>query len=278
VRIIITQTKQNKVEYSVARNVPAQLSLSVFSIQLHRMSMPHRILIVDDEDSIRSALTLLLAQAGYETRSAGSGNEALSIFASDRDGIDLLILDIVMPGTNGYDVCLKVRQAARYIPIIMLTARSLSIDKLHGLEVGADIYITKPFNSQELLAQVNALFRLVEQSNNSADAVEIPLVCGGVKLWECQHRVEVDGCAVELTPKEFELLRLFLCNPGKVFGRETLLRAIWGYESSVDTRTVNVNVQRLRAKIEHEPSIPCLICTVRGFGYRLTLPSGHDHP
>jgi DNA-binding response OmpR family regulator len=242
------------------------------------MSISRCILIVDDEDSIRSALTLLLSQAGYVTRCACSGDEALAILASDIDRIDLLILDIVMPGVNGYDVCLKVRQSARYLPIIMLTARDLLVDKLNGLEMGADVYMAKPFDARELLAQVNALFRLIEQRSHSTDRDEAPLTCGDLKLWESQHRVEMRGSAVELTPKEYELLRLFMNHPGKVFGRETLLRSIWGYETSVDTRTVDVHVQRLRAKIEHEPSAPCLICTVRGFGYRLALSSGHDHP
>lgn len=231
--------------------------------------MPSKqILIVDDDQSISSALAALLTQAGYAVSVTQTGVQAL---AQLTPGIDLVILDVMMPEMDGYETCRKIRQSARYIPILMLTARDGTSDKVLGLELGADHYLTKPFEPSELLAHVRALFRTLEQRNQGEDGQS--LIYGPLHLWSGEHRVEVNAQAVELTPTEFELLHLFMRHPGQAFGRETLLREVWGYDFSGDTRTVDVHIQRLRSKIEIDPAHPQLIHTMRGFGYRLFAPS-----
>lgn len=230
--------------------------------------MPRRILIVDDEPAVTHALHTLLTQAGYEVAVAHSGPQALQSLTPPPD---LIILDVMLPEMDGYEVCRRLRAQPPHIPIIMLTARSEPIDKLLGLELGADLYLTKPFAPPELLAHLKAMFRLLDAYGARGEG--LPLTCGPVALWDAQHRVEVDGCPIELTPKEYELLRLFLQHPGRAFGRETLLRQVWGYDFLGDSRTVDVHIQRLRAKIESDPAQPQLLCTVRGLGYRLVAPS-----
>lgn len=229
------------------------------------MSKPKHILLVDDEKAITSALSVLFQQTGYRVTVAGTGHEALAKLSTEPD---LVVLDIMLPDIDGFEVCRRIRQMAVYIPILMLTARDTSLDKVTGLELGADAYLTKPFTPGELLAQVRALFRLIRQKSALPEA-ERPLVCGPLKLWQDQHRVELAGKEIELTPKEFALLHLFMRRPGYVYGRETLLREVWGYEFLGDSRTVDVHIQRLRAKIEEDTSNPQLLHTVRGFGYRL---------
>ncbi|MCB9421433.1 MAG: response regulator transcription factor [Ardenticatenaceae bacterium] len=229
------------------------------------MSQPKRILLVDDEASITSALSLLFARSGYEVMVADNGRAALQRL---NDNPDLVVLDIMMPGMDGFEVARRIRERPSYIPILMLTARDTSLDKVTGLELGADAYLTKPFEPSELLAQVRALFRLLAKGVQVVDK-ERPLLCGPLTLWTAQHRVELNGQEIELTPKEFALLELFMRRPGTVFGRETLLREVWGYEYLGDSRTVDVHIQRLRAKIETDSSQPQFLHTVRGFGYRL---------
>ncbi len=226
---------------------------------------PKRVLLVDDESSITSALTVLFERGGYEVMVAHTGNQALAKLA---ERPDLIVLDIMLPDVDGYEVCRRVRLRDTYIPILMLTAKDTSLDKVTGLELGADAYLTKPFAPGELMAQVRALFRLIERKQTKPDE-ERPLICGSLQLWPNQHRCQRDGREVELTPKEFALLHLFMRRPGYVFGRETLLREVWGYEYLGDSRTVDVHIQRLRAKIEEDTSHPQLLHTVRGFGYRL---------
>ena len=228
-------------------------------------NMSKRILLVDDELSITSALSLLFERSGYEVIVAGNGRTALQRL---NDNPDLVVLDIMMPGMDGFEVARRIRERPSYIPILMLTARDTSLDKVTGLELGADAYLTKPFAPGELLAQVRALFRLLAKGGLAVDAAR-PLLGGPLTLWTEQHRVELAGQAVELTPKEFALLELFMRRPGTVFGRETLLREVWGYEYLGDSRTVDVHIQRLRAKIEDDSSQPQILHTVRGFGYRL---------
>ncbi len=238
---------------------------------------PRHILIVDDEEAIARALHALLAQAGYAITIAHSGSEALTRLSSDSH--DLIILDIMLPDIDGYEVCRRVRQSSDYIPILMLTARDEPLDKLLGLETGADLYLTKPFDPRELLAHIKAIFRLLDRLSDSRKPYEeIPLMCGPLVLWDTQHRVELAGQVIELAPKEYELLRLFMRHPGRAFGREMLLREAWGYDFSGDSRTVDVHVQRLRAKIESDPSRPRLLRTLRGFGYQLTTPTEEETP
>lgn len=224
-----------------------------------------RILIVDDEPTITHALTSLFTQAGYEVVTAHSGFQAL---AQLEPKPDLVILDILMPEMDGYAVCRKIRELPAYVPIIMLTAKDAPGDRTAGLELGADVYFTKPFEPGELLAQARALFRAWNRPNHDQQ----PLTCGPIQLFEAQHHVTLNGNVVELAPKEYELLSFFMRHPGRVFGRETLLREVWGYEFEGDSRAVDTAVQRLRAKIEADPAHPALLCTVRGFGYRLIEP------
>ena len=229
--------------------------------------MPRRILIVDDEPAVTQALHTLLTQAGYEVGVANSGSQALQSLIPPPD---LIILDVMLPEMDGYEVCRRLRAQPLHIPIVMLTARSEPLDKLLGLELGADLYLTKPFAPPELLAHLKAIFRLLDAYGARGES--LPLTCGPLTMWGAQHRVEVDGHPIELTPKEYELLRVFLQYPGRAFGRETLLRQVWGYEFHGDSRTVDVHIQRLRAKIENDPAQPQLLCTVRGLGYRLVAP------
>ena len=229
-----------------------------------------RILIVDDEPSITTAVSAILKQAGYEIETAVTGQEALLTLAQT-PAPDLLILDLMLPDIDGYEICRRVRKRPFYLPILMLTARDSDWEKGVGLELGADAYMTKPFEPATLLAQVKAIFRLIEQQASDQVGEERPLLCGPLQLWEKSRRAELSGQPLDLTPKEFDLLRCLMRQPGRVVGRETLLRQVWGYEYAEDSRTVDVHVQRLRGKIEADPANPNLLRTVRGFGYCLTL-------
>lgn len=227
--------------------------------------MTRHILLVDDEPAITSALTLLFQRGGFDVTVAANGKTALAQLDQQPD---LIVLDVMLPDIDGFEICRRVRQRPTYIPILMLTARDTSLDKVTGLELGADAYLTKPFAPGELLAQVRALFRLIDQKETTDNASR-PLVCGPLQLWPDQHRILRDDEELELTPKEYALLHLFMRRPGYVFGRETLLREVWGYDYLGDSRTVDVHIQRLRSKIETDSSSPTLLHTVRGFGYRL---------
>lgn len=233
--------------------------------------MNHRpsILVVDDEEAITSALSVLFRQAGYGVRVAHTGAEALALLDAHAD---LIVLDVMMPGVDGYEVARRVRARERYVPIVMLTAKDESWEKVTGLERGADAYLTKPFEPGELLAQVRALLRLV-QGHDAADD-EQPLTCGPLRLWPRQRRVTLREGEIELTPKEYDLLAYFMQHAGRALGRETLLRQVWGYDQPVDSRTVDTHVRRLRAKIEAQPGEPELLQTIRGFGYR--MEARHD--
>ncbi len=232
-----------------------------------RMGQAKHILVVDDDEAITRGLTSLFTQAGYTVQTVPSGLQALESLSPQPD---LVVLDLILPGMDGYAVCRRLRQHPTYLPILMLTARDQSSDKILGLELGADAYLTKPFEADELLAQVRALFRTL--ASHSSSRVEPSLTCGPIQLIEAEHRVTVNGQGVELTPKEFDLLKFLMRQPGRIFGRETLLREVWGYEFEGATRTVDVTVQRLRDKIEADPAHPRWLCTVRGFGYRLIKP------
>lgn len=233
-----------------------------------RLALPMRekdtILVVDDEEAITSALRVLFEQAGYQVRVAGSGAEALALL---HDGVALMVLDVMMPGLDGYEVAQRVREREAYLPIVMLTAKDQSWEKVTGLERGADAYLTKPFAPGELLAQVRALLRL--SHSHKEDEAQQPLRCGPLALWREQRRITLAGRDLALTPKEYELLAYLMENAGRAMGRETLLRQVWGYHEPVDSRTVDTHVRRLRAKIEPQPGEPELLQTVRGFGYRL---------
>ena len=223
-----------------------------------------RILVVDDEKLLVKGIKFNLENEGYEVDTAYDGEEALNM-AKARD-YDLLILDIMMPKISGVDVCMKVREFST-VPIIMLTAKSEDSDKLMGFESGADDYITKPFNILELRARIRALLRRSAISDQKPKSNIT--VFKNITVDSDRKMVEKDGKYVELTSKEFDVIELFVKNPGKVYSRESLLDLIWGYDYQGDIRTVDVHVHRLRDKLEDNPSDPGLIVTKWGVGYYL---------
>jgi two-component system alkaline phosphatase synthesis response regulator PhoP len=220
-----------------------------------------KILVVDDERNIVELVKYNLEKEGYEVVCAYDGIEALNVARQERP--DLIILDVMLPGTGGLDVCRTLRKETK-TPIIMATAKSEEIDKILGLELGADDYVTKPFSPRELVARVKAVLRRTstkaeEKDELSFDHLTINLV---------KHEVRLKGDEVDLKPKEFDLLKLLCTNPGKVFTRDYLLEQLWGYDYLGDTRTVDVHMRRLRQKIEEDPASPRYLKTVHGIGYK----------
>ena len=223
-----------------------------------------KILVVDDEEPILELLRFNLEKEGYQVCVAKDGQEALE--RVEKEQPDLLVLDVMLPGMDGLEVCRVLRLNPRFqqIPIIMLTAKGEEIDTVLGLELGADDYMTKPFSPRELLARIKARLRRL----NSPDEAVAQIIRGELRIDVTGFRVHVRGAETELTPKEFELLRVFATHPGKVYSRDELLERIWGYEYDGDTRTVDVHVRHLRLKVEKDPSNPEYIETLRGIGYR----------
>jgi len=222
-----------------------------------------RVLVVEDEESFSDALSYMLRREGFEVAVAGTGPDALSEF--DRSGADLVLLDLMLPGLSGTEVCRQLR-ARSTVPVIMLTAKDSEIDKVVGLEIGADDYVTKPYSPRELVARVRAVLR-----RNAAEAAETSaqtLAAGPVRMDVERHVVTVSGDSVALPLKEFELLELLLRNAGRVLTRGQLIDRVWGADYVGDTKTLDVHVKRLRSKIEPEPSNPRFIVTVRGLGYK----------
>ena len=234
---------------------------------------PHSILVVDDEEDIVKLITFHLTKEGYIVESASSGTEALEY--AFKSPPDLVILDIMLPEIDGLEVCRRLRGNAgtAAIPVLMLSARKEELDKVLGLELGADDYMVKPFSVRELVARVRAMLRRLDSKpavSVAKDDGEVILVHGSIMLYPEQHRVTVDGQPRNLTHKEFLLLQLLIANAGKVLTRELLLDKVWDYEVEVDTRTVDVHIRYLRQKIENDPANPRYIETVRGVGYRLS--------
>ena len=223
------------------------------------------ILVVDDEEPIQELLRFNLEKEGYLVCVAKDGQEALKHVKNDQP--DLIVLDLMLPGMDGLEVCRKLRSNPKFqqIPIIMLTAKGEEIDKVLGLELGADDYMTKPFSPRELLARIKARLR---RPNSQEEADARIIIRGELRVDVTGFRVHVRGEETELTPKEFELLRVLAAHPGKVYSRDELLERIWGYEYDGDTRTVDVHVRHLRLKVERDPSNPEYIETLRGIGYR----------
>jgi two-component system, OmpR family, response regulator RegX3 len=221
-----------------------------------------RILIVEDEAGIADAVALNLREEGYEVTTARRGDEGLALARQDR--FDLLVLDLMLPGLSGQEICKAVRQRSQ-VPILMLTARAREVDKVVGLEIGADDYLTKPFGMLELIARVKALLRRASAAATEAEEV---YTAGGVSMDVPRRRVVRDGEAVTLRPKQFELLRVLLANKGRVMSRERLLELVWGEDEYLDTGTLDVHIRWLRQQLEHEPSRPTRILTVRGVGYQ----------
>lgn len=221
-----------------------------------------RVLVVEDEESYSDALSYMLRKEGFEVAVAPTGTVALETF--DRTGADLVLLDLMLPGLSGTEVCRALRQKSN-VPVIMLTAKDSEIDKVVGLELGADDYVTKPFSSRELVARIRAVLR-----RRGEDEAVLPsaLEAGPVRMDVERHVVTVRGENVQLPLKEFELLEVLLRNAGRVLTRMQLIDRVWGADYVGDTKTLDVHVKRLRAKIEEDPGSPKYIVTVRGLGYK----------
>jgi two-component system response regulator RegX3 len=222
-----------------------------------------RVLVVEDEESFSDAITYMLRKEGFEVSVAATGTAALTEF--DRTGADIVLLDLMLPEMSGTEVCRQLRQRSN-VPIIMVTARDSEIDKVVGLEIGADDYVTKPYSPRELVARIRAVLR-----RHATEVVESgagTLAAGPVRMDVERHVVTVEGGAVQLPLKEFELLELLLRNAGRVLTRGQLIDRVWGADYVGDTKTLDVHVKRLRSKIEPEPSTPRYLVTVRGLGYK----------
>jgi two-component system, OmpR family, response regulator RegX3 len=224
-----------------------------------------RILVVEDEESFSDPLSYLLRREGYEVAVAGSGTGALEEF--ERGGADLVLLDLMLPGMPGTEVCRQLRVRSS-VPVIMLTAKDSEIDKVVGLELGADDYVTKPYSSRELLARVRAVLR---RRSEPEELVPATVEAGPVRMDVERHVVSVEGETVSLPLKEFELLELLLRNAGRVLTRGQLIDRVWGSDYVGDTKTLDVHVKRLRSKIEPDPSSPRHLVTVRGLGYKFEV-------
>lgn len=220
-----------------------------------------KILMVDDEKNIVELVKYNLEKEGYEVITAYDGLQAVEAARQERP--DLIILDVMLPGQGGLEVCRILRKETR-IPIIMATAKGEEIDKILGLELGADDYVTKPFSPRELVARVKAVLRRTSSKAEEKDE----LVFDDMTINLVKHEVRIKGKEVDLKPKEFDLLKLLSTNPGKVFTRDFLLEQLWGYDYLGDTRTVDVHMRRLRQKIEKDPSSPVYLKTVHGIGYK----------
>ncbi|MBU4335111.1 MAG: response regulator transcription factor [Actinobacteria bacterium] len=229
-----------------------------------------RVLLVEDEESYRDPLSYLLNREGFEVVEAATGPEALDQFAAG--GADIVLLDLMLPGLSGTEVCRRLR-AVSDVPVIMLTAKDTEIDKVVGLELGADDYVTKPYSSRELLARIRAVLRRRSGSDRAPEEQdETVLALGPIEMDVERHTVRVRGQRVSLPLKEFELLELLLENSGRVLTRAQLIDRVWGSDYVGDTKTLDVHVKRLRAKVEVDPANPTLLTTVRGLGYKLAAP------
>jgi len=223
-----------------------------------------RVLVVEDEESYSDALAYMLRKEGFEVAIANNGNDALTEF--DRSGADIVLLDLMLPGIPGTEVCRQIR-AVSSVPVIMVSAKDDEVDKVVGLELGADDYVTKPYSPRELVARIRAVLRRGTEPDLSPATLE----AGPVRMDVERHVVTVDGQEQRLPLKEFELLEMFLRNPGRVLTRGQLIDRVWGSDYVGDTKTLDVHVKRLRAKLEPDPAEPKYLVTVRGLGYKLDL-------
>lgn len=231
--------------------------------------MKERVLVVEDDPAIREALNYNLTREGYDVEAVGDGLRALE--AARRKEPDLIVLDLMLPELDGFDVTRALRKESN-VPILMLTARDDEIDRVVGLELGADDYLTKPFSMRELLARVKGMLRRMHMSRMEAETADKPaaatLQAGNLSIDLVRHEALLDGEVVELKPKVYDLLVYLVEHKGQVLSRDRLLEEVWGWEFSGGSRTVDVHVRWLRAKIEDEPETPTRLVTVRGVGYR----------
>jgi two-component system, OmpR family, response regulator RegX3 len=230
--------------------------------------MAQTVLVVEDEESFIEALTVGLRREGFDVAVARDGLDALVAF--DKFKPDLVLLDVMLPKMSGIDVCREIRTRSK-VPIIMVTAKGAEIDTVVGLEVGADDYVTKPYRLRELVARMRAVLRRAGGEDEAVDS-EPPLEVGDVSLDPERHEVRVRGEHVSLPLKEFDLLHLLLANAGRVLPRDVLIDRVWGHDYVGDTKTLDVHVKRLRAKIEDDPASPSRIVTIRGLGYKYEPP------
>ncbi len=221
-----------------------------------------RVLVVEDEESFSDALSYMLRKEGFEVAIAATGPDALAEF--DRTGADIVLLDLMLPGLSGTEVCRQLRSRSG-VPIIMLTAKDSEIDKVVGLELGADDYVTKPYSARELIARIRAVLRRGSENEDTGIGT---LESGRVRMDVDRHVVSIDGDVVPMPLKEFDLLELLLRNAGRVLTRGQLIDRIWGADYVGDTKTLDVHIKRLRAKIEPDPANPQFVLTVRGLGYK----------
>jgi len=223
-----------------------------------------RILVVEDEETLAEAISFLLSKEGFDVSVAATGPEAVELF--EKNGADLILLDLMLPGLSGTEVCRQIRTKSS-VPIIMLTAKDSEIDKVVGLEIGADDYVTKPYSSRELIARIRAVLRRGELHDVADDGAVIEV--GPVRMDTDRHVISVNGAEVSIPLKEFELLEFLMRNPGRVLTRIQLIDRVWGSDYVGDTKTLDVHIKRLRAKIEKDPANPEFIQTVRGMGYKM---------
>jgi len=251
-------------------------TLAVDAAQTAQNSPTGRVLVVEDEEVIRETITLALSDEGYDVQSAADGSSALEMIGylsrneagreDDSTGLDLIILDLMLPNINGLDLCRLLRHEGNQVPILILSAKGSETDRVVGLEVGADDYLAKPFGMRELIARCRALLRRSShlQTASKKDSVTFQ----NIVLYPQECRVTVDGKEVNLSPKEFRLLDLFINHPRRVWSRDQLIDRVWGPDFMGDSKTVDVHIRWLREKLEVDPSHPEHIVTVRGFGYR----------
>ncbi len=231
--------------------------------------MPRKILVVEDDHNIAELVALHLRDEGYEVEVQHNGKDGLTTALNGQH--DLIILDLMLPGNDGLSICRVLRSEACYIPILMLTAKSSELDRVLGLEMGADDYLTKPFSIRELVARVKALFRRIEAMGTTpCEPPTETLDCGDLHIDVVRRTVTAGGNPVDLTAKEFELLLFFAQHPGRVYTRVQLLDQVWGYGHEGYEHTVNSHINRLRAKVEQDPAKPHYVLTVWGVGYKFT--------
>ncbi|MFT3666761.1 winged helix-turn-helix domain-containing protein [Piscinibacter sp.] len=235
------------------------------------MTSPRRVLIVEDDAHIAELLALHLRDEGLEVLHCARGDEGLRQL--EHGGWDALVLDLMLPGVDGLEICRRARATARYTPIIIVSARASEMHRILGLEIGADDYLAKPFSMLELVARVKALLRRAEALAHNARLDAGRLSVGGLAIDPLAREARLDGARLDLTPREFDLLYFFARQPGKVFSRMELLNAVWGYRHEGYEHTVNTHINRLRAKVEADPAQPARILTVWGHGYKFADPA-----